>query len=239
MSMKNTTWKLCHTLAKVGIDAVTFVSKQGHDIFLKEQKWHRKEHRVIENGIDVEAISPAKTNADMIRLGSIGRMVSLKGQKDLLRAIMNLPPKYQEQVSVEFFGDGEQRDTLEKLASNIDKATINFHGVVTNRDEIYNNVDVMVVTSETEGLSLAMIESMSYQTPVIATNVGGNPRLAVDAHTGYLFDYSDVARLTKLIMYYVDNKSEITKHGQQARNHVVKRFSLEKTAREYDVLYTS
>lgn len=239
MTMSSKLWKRCHAISKYFVDQVTFVSKEAMDIFLKEQKWLYIPHQVIENGFDYGSINREKSISPLLRLGSIGRMVELKGQKYLIEAVNALPPSYKNKVSIEFFGDGVERRSLEQLASEQTDVNINFHGVVTDRDHIYNNIDLMVITSETEGLSLAMIEAMSYQNPVLATKVGGNPRLAISGVTGDLFNYADVCALTKLIMKYIDRPKLINQYGSGAEQLIKDNFSLDNTLLSYASVYNS
>lgn len=237
MSMASKMWKRTHGLAKYIVNDVTFVSQKGLDIFKKEQCWDYIPHRVIENGFDTDDVLLDKKPANKVKLGSVGRMVALKGQKDLIDAVSNLPERYKDIVSIEFYGDGVERRDLEKRAFIVGDIEMNFHGVVTDRNAIYNNIDLMVVTSETEGLSLAMIEAMSYGNPVIASNVGGNPRLTIENVTGHLFEYGDVARLTTIIKDYCDNREQITKHGANSIAHISESFSLKNTVANYEFLY--
>ena len=78
---------------------------------------------------------------------------------------------------------------------------------------------------------------MSYQNPVIATKVGGNPRLAINGVTGDLFDYADVSALTKLIMKYIDRPQLIKDCGACAEELVKETFSLNNTLLSYAGVY--
>ena len=237
MTMSTKPWKRCHAISKHFVKHVTFVSDKGMDIFKKEQKWGFIPHQVIENGFDYGSIELDKSISKVLRIGSIGRMVKLKGQKDLIAAVASLPDEYKNRVSVEFYGDGNERSNLELLAKDCQNVEINFHGGVTNRDQIYNNIDLMVVTSETEGLSLAMIEAMSYCNPVVASEVGGNSRLAINGFTGDLFDYSDVKQLTLLIMKYIDKPELVREYGSNGAELIKNNFSLDNTLDSYAGVY--
>ena len=238
MSMNATLWRRLHKIAKHIVHEVSFVSEEASEIFSSEQRWHYKKHHVIENGFDFDGVVNQKVSSSKLRLGSVGRMVALKGQKTLLNAVSKLDKDLRNKISVNFYGDGDELAELEMLAkdkcSDID---VIFHGIVTNRDKIYNNIDLLIVTSETEGLSLAMIEAMAYNTPVIATDVGGSPRLAINDKTGYLFDYKDESKLADIITKYIGDDELITSHGVNAEDHVRSNFSLEATINLYDDIY--
>lgn len=239
MSMTSKQWRLCHVLAKNVISHVSFVSTEAMEVFARDQSWCKIPHHVIENGFDNENITLSHPQKKKLKLGSVGRMVALKGQTHLIQALSALPVEYKQAISIEFYGDGEERKNLELTASKCPDVEINFHGIVTDRDVIYNDIDILVVTSETEGLSLAMIEAMSYHNPVIASRVGGNPRLALCGETGELFEYGDISKLSQLIKYFYDNKCLVTSYGNNAANLIAKNFSLASTADDYYRLYKS
>lgn len=77
-------------------------------------------------------------------------------------------------------GDGILRSYLEKLASEklcINNVQYKFSGVLTNNEvKSYlkkNDVDVLINSSESEGVPVSIMEAMSYGIPVIAPDVGG------------------------------------------------------------------
>ena len=95
----------------------------------------------------------------------------------------------------------------------------------------------MVVTSETEGLSIAILEAMAFGKPTIATSVGGNVRLVKDKETGMLFECNDDDRLAEILQLIVSKPELIRDWGEKARQLVARDFSLDKTAETYHRLY--
>jgi glycosyltransferase involved in cell wall biosynthesis len=231
-------WKLTHKLAKPFISAVTFVSQNGQRVFNKIHRWSNIQQQVIENGISVSDLKIVKTNSPILRIGSVGRMVPLKSQRDLIQAWANLPENIKSNIELHLIGDGECRQLLEKqvLALGAQKS-IFFHGFLNDRFKILALFDLLVVSSESEGLSIAILEAMAQQKPVIATNVGGNPRLIQNNLTGVLYEYGDIKHLTSAILDYYQKPETLNQHGINAQTHVKTNYSLNKTAREYDGLY--
>lgn len=239
---KSFIWTAVHWIAKRFISATTFVSYDGQKVFQADHNWKNIRQQVIENGISIDnekKISESYlTNSSRLRLGSVGRMVPLKGQHDLITAWSKLPLDIQKDIEIHLIGDGESRAFLEKEANDLNAtSSIYFHGFVTDRDEISNLFDVLVVSSQSEGLSIAILEAMAKRKPVIATNVGGNPRLVINNKTGMLYEYSDVNNLTDLITFYYENKSLIAAHGASAHVYIKENYSLTNTANKYDLLY--
>jgi len=230
-------WKLVHKFASMVISHVTFVSEKGKDVFRRVQKLSYLPHHVIENGVNTQNINIIKAeNKPILRIGSVGRMVKLKHQISLLRALVQLNDS---KIEVHFYGDGECLEELQEFCviKQLNQSVF-FHGVVTDRNVIYNSIDVLAVTSETEGLSLAIIEAMAYACPVLATSVGGNPRLVLSGETGYQFNYDDDKKLSELIEKLATDNMLLEELGRKAKQHVDNNFSLEVAADRYLELYT-
>ncbi len=233
-------WRRLHKKIRPYFNAVTFVSREGMENFQSMHHWSGLPLLVIDNGIDIDAITirTSERQGSTLRLGSVGRMVALKGQINLLEAVAGLEANKRDRIVVDFFGDGDCRQRLEDYASqHLDKNNVHFHGMVGDRDEIYNSFDVLCVTSETEGLSLAVIEAMAYKKAVVATNVGGNPKLVAHDVNGLLFEYADTQTLKSYLSELLDNPSKIEAMGSNGREKVEQSFSLQATASKFEALY--
>jgi glycosyltransferase involved in cell wall biosynthesis len=232
-------WLKIHSLLKPYVDEMTFVSQEGAEVFQKHHGWSEKSISVIDNGVNLLDIKQTLHNTDNIRLGSVGRMVELKHQICLLRAMNLLPERYQQKIEINFFGDGPCKELLfQFIEENLTESTINFHGMVSNRNDIYGAIDALVVTSETEGLSLAIMEAMAYGCLTIASNVGGNSKLVEHNTNGWLFNYDDDKKLSELLIQLVDEKHLLNEMGKKAHLKIKENFSLEVCAHKYLKLYS-
>jgi glycosyltransferase involved in cell wall biosynthesis len=227
-----------HREASAYVDAITFVSLEGANNFHQQHSWKDVPSVVIDNSVLIKPQAKMTKKTHKLRLGSVGRMIPLKNQLALLKAVQLLSKKSQKNIELHFFGDGE---CLAYLKSFKDKhlacVEVNFHGMVTDREQIYSNFDVLVVSSETEGLSMVIIEAMANHIPVIATNVGGNPKLVIDNQTGWLFEFSDVQKLASILLHLMDNKQLITDFGDMAFNYISENFAIKTAAKKYAQLY--
>ena len=80
-------------------------------------------------------------------------------------------------------GDGESRAFLEKKVTDLGaSSSIYFHGFVTDRDSISNLFDVLVVSSQSEGLSIAILEAMKMEIDIEAPCVGTISSIKVSAN---------------------------------------------------------
>ena len=231
-------WIKLHKKVMPFIDAITFVSQEGEDNFQQTHQWQNVPSSVIDNGVLIQPIVKDEAAKAGLRVGSVGRMIPLKSQISLMKAACLLPLSVQENLEIHYFGDGECRSILEKYNSEQNwPVKVFFHGMVTDRNVIYSSFDVLAVTSETEGLSMVIIEAMANKIPVVATNVGGNPKLVIDDTTGYLFDFNDDEKLAQLLTRFADNHQLTNNLGEQALSYIQENFSLEATAKKYAELY--
>lgn len=106
-------------------------------------------------------------------------------------------------------GDGEEKTRLQNIISRglEPNFEVCMRGIKTNKEvhDIYRNehIDWNILLSESEGLSIAVCESLSYGVPAIVTKVGGLPEV-VNNETGILLSSkpSVVEILQKLSVYF-------------------------------------
>lgn len=236
--LSNKVWKRLHKFLRNYIDSITFVSQEGAEVFQQHHGWPAHKKHVIDNGVDLSGINIQRQASSQIRLGSVGRMVELKNQKNLLQAVALLTEAEQKKIALNFYGDGPCFENLKATSKELAlAATVMFHGMVNDRDKIYNVIDTLVVTSETEGLSLAIIEAMAYQCGIIATNVGGTPKLVDHNVNGWLFDYDDAQQLAGYIQQLLQNPMLASEQGSQGQLKIAAQFSLQSSALKYLSLY--
>jgi len=103
----------------------------------------------------------------------------------------------------------------------------------------YEVMDISVLTSLSEGLSITLLESMSHGLPVVATNVGGNPEVVVDGRTGYLVPPKNAQSLADRIVHLLRDPGLRLRMGEEGRRRVERDFQLRDVANRYLDLYRS
>lgn len=238
-SYSTLTWRLIHQLAKRFFHIVTFVSDDAKQIFLKHHAWNNYPVKVIKNGIIVpDQIEQSKQEHPTLRIASIGRMDPIKGQIYLLQAFADMTESNRKHFELHFYGHGLEYNRLKQYVDeHLRSMTVIFHGIVKDREKIYSAVDLQVVCSQNEGLSLAIMEGMARSIPAIATNVGGNPELVKNKVTGLLYTFSDTDTLAKLLIEVNQNREFLRILSANARLFIAKDYSLESTFKQYNNLY--
>jgi L-malate glycosyltransferase len=125
-----------------------------------------------------------------------------------------------------FVGQGTELERF-TFAVNRSPARANIHLLGWQSYEsmpaLLNSADIVVMTSESEGMSRACIETMACGKLLIASDIAPAKELINDGFSGLLFPLGDCKALSNKILCAVDHPSEIQRIGQQARTAVLNR----------------
>ena len=97
---------------------------------------------------------------------------------------------------------------------------------------LYSTSSVAIVSSLYEGFGYPVIEAMSCEVPLIATNVSSIPELV--GKYGLLIDPKDENLLSNKIKNVLSNYDEQKKTAIQGRQHIIKTFNWSKITNEYE-----
>lgn len=142
-----------------------------------------------------------------VRLITVSRLVPLKGLDVLLKAIQSLAAR---KVEVEWWcvGEGPARQSLEQLAAELGQTKrVKFRGNVPNGPELfrlYQEADIFLLPSLTEGISQSMLEALAHSLPTIASAVGGIPGVLTNNVNGLLVPPGDHLALGEAILKLVE-----------------------------------
>jgi glycosyltransferase involved in cell wall biosynthesis len=193
----------------------------------------------IANGVDGEVFKPRTRREDggplrgMLGIPAtaplvafVGRLSVEKGPDLFLRAALLLKQRVPEAHCV-LVGDGPMREQLAEFVARFELAsTTHFAGLRHDMPAVYGDIDVVISTSHTEAMPLALMEAMASGVPVVATRVGGVPELLQHGETGWLVGPRDfkaaAARTTELLR----TPGELARMGRHAREQALERMDL-------------
>ena len=113
-------------------------------------------------------------------VGHVARLTAVKDQEVLLLAMKRVR-QVRPDVQLVIVGDGELRARLERRAVELGiAASVRFLGYRSDVERLLQAFDLMVLSSYTEGLPIALLEGMAAGRPVVATSVGCIPELLAD-----------------------------------------------------------
>ena len=199
------------------------------------------------NGVDVAAIDAARPG-NLVRrelglpegvpvIGLVGRLDHWgKGHKELLEAMAPLMARHP--VHALIVGGGRRMDEVRSLAAGLGLAgAVHFLGPRPDVPDLLNAMDIFVLPSYSEGLSLALLEAMAAGMPVIATAVGGTPEVVTDGDNGLLIPPRDAAALAEALERLLADPAWAQRLGANARAHVREHYSLDRLGREINEIY--
>lgn len=105
-----------------------------------------------------------------------------------------------------------------------------FTGYRSDTLRLIGGVEIAVLSTHQEGLPLALIETMAFAVPTIATEVDGVPELIEDAKTGFLCPHQDAGNLAEKIILLLDDPVRAAAMGLAARQRILNTFTLENFA---------
>ena len=230
-------------------DAVFTVSSDLRDYHARQVWISPSRIRVLANGVDSERFAPSAERkassraslglpASSIVIGSVGRLVPIKGHAGLLDAAEMLLSRGVD-LFVVLVGDGSELGHLRAKAAALPylSARVHFLGASKNVAEALNAMDVFVLPSTSEGMSNTLLEAMSAGLPVVATRVGGNPELIEDQVSGLLFSVGNIRELAGNLERLVASREYRESFGAAARARILTNYSLESMLSKYRDLY--
>lgn len=170
-------------------------------------------------------------------IGAIGSLYPVKGHRYLLESMPIILSRYPHAVLL-VVGRGELEDALKEQAKRLGiEEHVRFLGMRNDIPKLLKTLDLFVLPSLSEGLSLALLEAMAAGLPVVATRVGGNGELVVEGETGVLVPSKDVAALSEALCRMLDSREMRERLGRNAVTRVDQRFSARLMAEKYQHLY--
>jgi len=234
------------TVLRRGSRKVVFVSERLKEHLKPQLRLADSQCAVIPNGVDTEAFRPHRDRSlrvelglsdDIALIGAIGNVREPKAYDVLLRAahaLVNRSQRFHLVIAGDRANDlGRQ---LEQLSRDLGiEKHVTFLGLRPDVARILNNLDVFVLSSHTEGFSIACIEAMACGAPVVATRSGG-PEEILEGEAGLLVPTGDPAALALAVERVIGSKDLATALTAKAMQRVHERYSLTTMLSRYEAL---
>lgn len=204
--------------------------------------------KVIPNIVDLESIDcRMELSPPSHYLNFISKFKSVVGIVSNLRAVKRIDvfinaAKYvldqYSQTCFVLIGEGEEHPNLVKQIETLNiKQNCIFLGRQLEIIPFIKSFTIGVNSSDSEGLSNAVIEYMACGIPTIATKVGGNLELIEDHQTGFLFNPGNYIDLANLIIYVLRDENIRNRIGNKARENIQNQFDSHTIINEYQKFY--
>lgn len=201
---------------------------------------------VVYNGITGLVVKPEQVQQlkqklgipeDHCVMGTVARLDPVKNQVMMLEAFAQVRKRHANSWLL-MVGDGPDRAKLEATARDlgIDDRVV-FVGFIDHPATHLAAMDLFLLTSNTEGTSMTLLEAMSLGIPAVVTRVGGNPEIVEHEKTGVLAPIGDAPAFASAIDGLLSEPERRAELGRNARHRFVQRFSVRSMVENYQALY--
>ena len=216
------------------------VSNEMADYYSSAARIRREDLAVIRNGVDLSRFAGARRRRsadDAIVLIMVGRLDPIKRHDLLLDALSDL--EIDRRWRALLVGDGPSRGVLQAKAHKLGlDGRVEFMGQRSDVAELLARADVFLLISDSEGMSLSLIEALASGLPVIATRVGNNVELVKDGWNGRLLDPGDRDALREAMADLMECESKRIDMGRNSLT-AAQPFGIETSMRAYVSSYES
>ena len=178
-----------------------------------------------------------KIEDDTIVIGNVGRLSTEKNHKLFIK-VAKIVKLNSPNIRFIIAGDGPLEKELRNYAAALGLTnTVIFYGFHSHIQQIYNLLDIYLLTSRIEGTPMSLMEAMGAGVPAVATDVGDISKIVTDNVSGILLKNNDPKSIAQKILYLLKNPTKLTQMGLQAQEIIRKYYSAEIMAKRYEQLY--
>jgi glycosyltransferase involved in cell wall biosynthesis len=212
------------------------------------EKKYGKKVKFIPNGINPIAAEsfdfqravtflPAGASLDKpYILFSARRIMGTKGCHTMLEALRKLGYAGQIFIAGELTHNSEYLAELKRLGATLNVHYLGFVNPLRTLLAFVKNAELFIFPSETEGMSIMLLEVASAGTPIIASDIPENTQVFAEGEVLY-FKVSDSTDLAEKIQYALSHKEEMAGYGKRCQQKVYKDYVWHNIASEYADVY--
>lgn len=208
-------------------------SKQG---IVDEFNCKKANITVINNGIDTNEFSPVNevTRNEFRLITTASADVPLKGLDFSLKALKKLKKDFPNMhlIVIGFIKKGGHTEKLIKKLGLENDVTFKSNLTKNEIKDCYSKSSIAIVSSLYEGFGYPVIEAMSCEVPLIATNVSSIPELT--SEFAKLVDSKNEEMIYQSVKDILAEYDKYKKIAIKGRQHVIKNFNWIKITGEYE-----
>ncbi len=232
----------------IGTDVIVAVSSSLKQDIIGRTPLRASKTRIIYNGIDTGDFQRDRSDAlrqrfgwssqDII-IGSLGNVRTAKAYDVLLHAAAALE-KRSDRYKFVIAGQGKEGllDELLVLRQQLGlESSVQFLGFHDDPAEFLSNLDLFLLSSTSEGFSIATIQAMAASLPVIVTRSGGPEEIVTHDEDGWLVEAGSAEAIVQAIDMLSQDTERCQRLAQNARQHAVANFDIDAMLQGYMSIY--
>lgn len=224
---------------------IIFVNQEERELAIARRILPPEKTITINNGVDLHKVDLFNTlqhrqefrqrwgiEENDFLIGYVGRLWEQKDPETLLKTIelcADLPVRFL------IVGDGPYKRRFEQTFKNTNRVIMT--GWLAEPMEMYPAIDVLLLPSLWEGLSVTLIEAMAFGKPLIASNIKGNRECVWQGENGFLCTPRDPYSFRHAIATLVANPVQADQMGKCGHEKAVVWFDADKNSRQVISLY--
>jgi len=209
--------KIIEALLIKAVDAMDLVVSMGSSaVTYFQDKGVSTDFKIVPGGFDEQLFAVNPQQDKIYDLILIGRLTEVKRVDRFLRALQQAKQQIPSLNAV-IVGDGPDREKLEALAQQLEiDEDVCFAGWQNNVHHWLQQSKCFVLTSDSEGLSQALIQAMMTGLPAITSDVGDLGDLVKDGKNGYLIAELSAEAFSDAFVTLLSNDMKTQQFAQQA-----------------------
>ncbi len=239
---------LLDTISFKGTSTLVAVSEQVKASLIDEHRWlPAAKVLVLPNGVDTAAIKKRGSTESVLRttlglseshfvVGSVGRFEPVKNYGLLLEAFARVH-QHHSHARLLLLGTGSQEKWLKERARELGIEDGVKFVIAQPAYGYYSLFDCFVQTSDKEGISMALLEAMSFSLPCVVTGIQGAHSVITHGRTGLVVPAGSAERVAHGVMKLVESASLRKELGAQAQRAVEDQFDSMQMVKRYDALF--
>ncbi|MCL4500890.1 MAG: glycosyltransferase [Deltaproteobacteria bacterium] len=237
---------ICRWLGRI-TDLSLAVSKGVKDYLIEQCLLNPAKVRVVHNGVDLARLQQHRPRLEVrkeLGLSEDTKVVGLvarldhwgKGHREFFEALAALKDRFPLEALI--IGGGRREAEMQQLAAGKGLAgRVHFLGQRQDIPGLLAALDIFVLPSHSEGVSLALLEAMAAGLPVIVSRVGGLPEVVTDGENGLLIPPKTPEALAQALERLLVDPAFSKNLGEKARRQVETNYSLDRLGREINEIY--
>jgi glycosyltransferase involved in cell wall biosynthesis len=186
--------------------------------------------RILPFGIPDERSTISVIKNQKMKFAVVGSIIPIKQQLLFLEAVKMLESQYKSKSEFFVIGkdvDPEYSKQVGKLAMTLPNVYVTGELSRVEMEDVYKMMDVLVVPSTQEPMSIVAVEAMMHEKICIVSNAAGMYEFVIPEYNGLVCQAGNINSLIKQMIYCIENKEKLNVMKTNARKLYEENFKLD------------